>query len=99
MEILLVLSILIICVAALAVVITAGVVCRVEKELDISYKFLLGAIIFFFLAEASDFYFAIENKLLFAIMVKGSRLLSVTSFLIGVFFMRDITRKIDGEKK
>lgn len=81
----------------LSIIYTAGVVWRVEKELDTSYKFFLAAIIFLFFAEILGLYFS-ENIALLSIAVKSLRMLFTLCFLIGVLLMRDIARKIDGEK-
>ena len=81
----------------LSIIYTAGVVWRVEKELDISYKFFLAAIIFLLIAEVTSLYPA-NNVLLFALIVKILRMLFTLCFLSGVLLMRDIVQKFDGEK-
>jgi hypothetical protein len=83
----------------LAIIYTAGVVWRVEKELDIAYKFFLAAVIFLLLAEIVDLYYVVDNSLKIALIVKILRTLFGLGFLAGVLFMRDIARKADGEKK
>lgn len=82
----------------LAIIYTAGVVWRVELELDISYKFFLAAILFLVAAEILDLYYAIDNSFAVALAVKFFRMLFALGFLSGVLFMRDIVRKVDGEK-
>ncbi|NTW26920.1 MAG: hypothetical protein HGA36_01205 [Candidatus Moranbacteria bacterium] len=82
---------------ALSIIYTAGVVWRVEKELDISYKFFLAAIIFLLFAEVTNLYVS-DNALIFTLAVKILRMLFTICFLSGVLLMRDIVRKIDGEK-
>ena len=83
----------------LAIIYTAGVVWRVELELDISYKFFLAAVIFLVLAEVLDLYYSVDNNLQFALTVKILRMLFALGFFSGVLFMRDIVRKVDGEKE
>ena len=82
----------------LVIIFTAGVVWRVEKELDISYKFFLAAVVFLLAAETLDLYYSIDSQLKIALIVKGLRLVFALLFLSGVLFMRDIIRGIDGEK-
>lgn len=82
----------------LALIFTAGIVWRVEKELDVSYKFFLLAVLFLIGAEIADLYYAIDNAQAIALAVKALRALFALSFLVGVVFMRDIVRKLDGEK-
>jgi len=81
----------------LSIIYTAGVVWRVEKELDISYKFFLTAIIFLLAAEIVSLYPS-EQAATLEIIVKALRMIFTLCFLSGVLFMRDIVRKIDGEK-
>ena len=82
----------------LSIIYTAGVVWRVEMKLDASYKFFLAAVIFLLLAEVLDIYYSPESALKLALAVKGLRMLFAVLFLIGVFYMRDIIRCMDGEK-
>ena len=81
----------------LSIIYTAGVVWRVEMELDISYKFFLAAIVFLLFAELTNLY-ASDNVLVLDLTVKILRMLFTICFLSGVLLMRDIVRKIDGEK-
>lgn len=86
----------IIVVSLFSIIYTAGVVWRVEKKLDISYKFFLAAIIAFTLSEIiSLFRFherpwitetALILKFIFALL-----------FLKGVLTMRRMVRVMDGE--
>lgn len=83
----------------LAIIFTAGVVWRVEKKLDISYKFFLAAVICVLAAEILDLYYAIDNQASIALLVKSLRMLFAFFFLAGVLFMRNIVRNLDGEEK
>ena len=82
----------------LSIVYTAGIVWRVEMKLDISYKFLLAAVIFIVLAELVDSYYGFSNVIFWSFIVKALRMLFAVSFLAGVLFMRNIVRSLDGEK-
>ena len=81
-----------------AIIFTAGIVWRVEKKLDISYKFFLTSVILLFLAEILDLYYSIDNQINIALIVKSLRMLFAIFFLVGVLFMRNIVRDLDGEK-
>lgn len=83
----------------LAIIFTAGVVWRVEKKLDVSYKFFLVAVICILVAEILDLYYAIDNQANIALIVKSLRMLFAFFFLTGVLFMRNIVRNLDGEEK
>jgi hypothetical protein len=83
----------------LAIIYTAGVVWRVEMELDISYKFFLAAVVCLLLAEVLDLYYVVDNSMKIALVIKVLRALFAMGFLSGVLFMRDIVCKADGEKK
>ncbi len=82
----------------LAIIFTAGIVWRVEKKLDISYKFFLTAIILLLAAEILDLYYGIDNQIKIALIVKSLRMFFALFFLTGVLFMRNIVREMDGEK-
>lgn len=92
-----VLEIVTISAVLLSIVYTAGIVWRVEEELDISYKFFAFAIAFFLIAELLSVYHT-GDDVRFVIAEKASKTLFAIMFLIGTLFMRDIVRKLDGEK-
>lgn len=81
----------------LSIVYAIGVVWRVEEELDISYKLLLVAIISFGAAELISVFEGLPKGQL-VIYVVGLKTLFSILFLFGVYAMRDLVRKIDGEK-
>lgn len=86
-----------IAVSLMAIVFACGVVWRTEKELDVSYKFFLGAIIFFTASEFLEiFYF--EGRELIVFLVLVLKLLFAILFLAGIFTARDLLRRMDGEK-
>ncbi len=81
-----------------SIIFVFGIVWRVEKELDISYKFLLGAIIVFVFGEILDlFKFKIGNWAYYLIMI--FKVLFAILLLSGILTMRNILREMDGEKE
>lgn len=81
-----------------SIVYTAGIVWRVELELDSSYKFFLLSAIFLLASEILSAYYAQDSKIANEITVKALKTLFAISFLCGSYLMRDIVRKLDGEK-
>lgn len=81
----------------IAGVFCAGIVWRVEGELDISYKCFGFAIFFFLVSEILNIYYSSDDSLI--LIEVGSRALFAILFCLGILFMRDIVRKLDGEKK
>ena len=94
----LILQIIIVFLALLSVTYTIGVVIRVEKKLDVSYKEVLTAIIAFAIAETLAI-FKLENQWWLDFVVLVFRLLFVIFFLSGILEMRKLVRKLDGEIK
>ena len=80
----------------LSLVFTAGIVWRVERKLDVSYKLFLVALALLLLAESLGSFYA-ESGIF---MVVSSILKAFFGFLLllGVWTMRDIVRDLDGEK-
>jgi len=83
--------------ALLSVVFALGVVWRVEKELDISFKFFSLSIISFLVGEIVSF-FQIEGKFSTEFISVLFKLIFTIFFLMGILAMRDLLRKMDGEK-
>jgi hypothetical protein len=83
--------------AAPAIVFGFGVVWRVEKKLDLAFKLFLGAIVIFFAGEVSGFFFVPENSF-WAYFAPGTKIVFALFFLAGMAEMRNMIRKIDGEK-
>lgn len=83
--------------ALLSVVYTLGVVWRVEKRLDISYKLFLVSIVSFAAGEITKIFTAPGDALL-NLLINFSRLFFAFFFLAGIFTMRSLIRKLDGEK-
>ncbi len=80
----------------LSLVFTAGIVWRVEKELDVSYKFFLAALVVLLLAESLGKFFS-ETQV-YAMISSMLKVVFGLFLLVGVWTMRDIVRKLDGEK-
>ena len=81
-----------------ALVFVVGIVWRVEAELDIAYKWFSLSVIFFLVSEVISVLPAAE-------IVSGSMTLALMRFgsavtlLLGMYYMRDLVRRMDGEKK
>lgn len=85
-----------ICVFLLVLVFSIGIVWRVEKKLDLSYKFFVAAAASIMLAEILGLYYA--DSSLFVLFEKIVRFSGAVLFLVSVLFMRDIVRGLDREK-
>lgn len=81
----------------LIVVFSVGIVWRVEKEFDLSYKFFVVAALCLVLAEILGFYG--DQTFNIVAMGKGLRVGGAAFLLISVMLMRDLVRKLDGEKE
>ena len=89
---------MIILLSLFAVVYTLGVVWRVEKKLDLSYKLFLIAILAFFASILIEILNPVQDSLT-ELAASLMKMLFAAFFLAGVFTMRNMIRKIDGEKK
>lgn len=82
----------------LSIVFTSGVVWRVEKRLDLSYKLFLLAILSYTGSVVVEAVNPLKDYLLdFAVGILN--MLFAVFFLAGIYTMRNMIRKIDGEKK
>lgn len=81
----------------ISIIFAFGVVWRVEKELDISYKFILSAIIILTGKEIVEL-FDSGNSIIAYYFITFSKILFAILFLAGILTMRNILRKMDGEK-
>ena len=75
-----------------------GIVWRVERELDLSYKFFAWAIFFLLLSEMLDLIPLSQIGIGPVIALRVTHLLAALFLFLGVFFMRDLVRRMDGEK-
>jgi hypothetical protein len=83
--------------ALLSIVYTFGVVWRVEKKLDVSYKLLLLSIVFFTLSEIMGFFdIGTAGKVRFWMVL--TKVLFALFFLSGILTARRMIREVDGEK-
>jgi hypothetical protein len=82
----------------LVLVFTIGIVWRVEKKLDWSYKFFVVAAASIMLADVVGLY-AAHQGVTTAFLGKGLRLVGAIAFLASIVMMRDIVRQLDHEKK
>jgi len=81
----------------LAIIFGFGVVWRVEKKLDVSFKLFLAAVIAFFAGEVMGlFYIPGTSFLVYA--APAAKILFALLFLAGMAEMRNMIRRIDGEK-
>ncbi len=82
----------------LVLVFSIGIVWRVEKELDWSYKFFVVAATSIMLADVFGLYYADDGSVV-TLAGKGLRFIGALAFLVSILLMRDIVRKLDHEKK
>ena len=81
-----------------SIIYSFGVVWRVEKKLDLAFKLFLGSIIFFTLSEIFSL-FAFQDRLWITNSATISKVIFAFLFLAGMLEMRNMLRKLDGEKK
>lgn len=77
---------------------SVGIVWRVEKELDWSYKFFVVAAASVLLADVIGLYVT-SGEFSMVLFGRGLRLIGAVAFLVSVLLMRDIVRKLDHEKQ
>lgn len=83
----------------LSILYTIGVVWRVEMRLDTAYKFFLGSVIVFFLAEFVDMLYGGRERFVINLASSSLRMVSAAFFLNGMLMTRSVVRFLDGEKK
>ncbi|QQS16170.1 MAG: hypothetical protein IPK84_02345 [Candidatus Moraniibacteriota bacterium] len=79
-----------------SLVFAVGIVWRVEKELDVSYKFFVGALVFLLLSEFVGKIFS--ETIFFTILSAIFKVIFAGLLLAGIWTMRDLIRRLDGEK-
>lgn len=82
----------------LSLVFVVGIVWRVEMELDLSFKFLAFAITFLLVAEVLDLLPITRLAPWWQFAIPVVKFCIATNLLLGLFFMRDLIRRMDGEK-
>jgi len=91
-------DVLVFVVTILSIVFVIGVVWRVEKELDTSFKLLSFAIVAFLMSEIFRI-MQTGNQISLSVTEHISRLFFAGLFLAAILTMRDLVRRMDGEKK
>lgn len=84
---------------AISLVYVIGIVWRVELELDRSYKFFAFAIVFLLLAELLEAFPKTGSFEWWALATHVTRFVTALFLFFGMYSMRDLVRKMDGEKK
>ena len=97
-SIFLILELIIIFFALFSIIYTFGVVWRVEKKLDLSYKLILGSIIAFTTSEILSI-IHLQNGEWLILLALILRTVFIILFLFGILEMRYLIRKMDGELK
>lgn len=76
-----------------------GIVWRVEAELDTAYKWFTISVILLLIVSLLDLLPAIHSAAWGALLLKGLYSGVATTLFLGMYFMRDLIRRMDGEKK
>jgi hypothetical protein len=97
-KIILVLNLVGILLTFFSIIYAAGVVWRVEKKLDISYKLFLAAIMAYAVSLFLEMFNVIDSSTM-ELYISITKVVFIGLFLGGVLEMRDLIRDMDGEKK
>ncbi len=81
-----------------SLVFVIGIVWRVEMELDISFKFFAFAVLFLLMIEGLSLLPASRFEAWWQLALPIVKFLAAVNLLLGLFFMRDLIRRLDGEK-
>lgn len=82
-----------------ATIFVVGIVWRVEGELDTAYKWLSLSVVCFCLSEFLDVLPGVATLSWGGMLLGGTRFLAALALFLGMYFMRDLVRRMDGEKK
>ncbi len=82
-----------------SLVYTVGIVWRVEMELDLAYKFLATAVFFLLAAEILNVVPSVHAVTFWTVVLWTTKFLAALCLFFGMFFMRDLIQKMDGEKQ
>lgn len=74
-----------------------GIVWRVELELDVAYKFLALAVLFLVMAELIGVLPVTEGQTAWLVILRATRFLAALNLFFGMYFMRNLVRRVDGE--
>lgn len=81
-----------------ALVFVLGIVWRVEGELDVAYTWLTLSVIAFLTSELIELLPIFSTLAWGGMMLGGTRLLAALTLFLGMYYMRDLVRRMDGEK-
>lgn len=81
-----------------SLVFVIGIVWRVEMELDLSFKFFAFAVLFLLMTEGLSLLPASRFESWWQLALPAVKFLAAANLLLGLFFMRDLVRRLDGEK-
>lgn len=83
----------------LTLIFAVGIVWRVEAELDTAYKFFSFAVVFYFLNEVVTVLPVVREWIWGDMLMTVVHFLSALFLFLGMYYMRDLVRRMDGEKK
>ena len=83
--------------AIFSIIYAAGVVWRVEKKLDISYKLFLAAVVAYAISLTLEIFNGIGSATM-ELYIAITKIVFIALFLGGILMMRDLIRDMDGEK-
>ncbi len=81
-----------------AFVLVIGIVWRVEAELDTAYKYFSLAVVFSFLHEIIVVWPVVHELAFGNVLIIAIRFLAALMLFLGMYYMRDLVRRMDGEK-
>jgi hypothetical protein len=96
-KIILILNLFGIILTLFSIVYVAGIVWRVEKKLDISYKLFMGAVLMYAVSLILEMFNAFDSATM-ELYISITKVLFIALFLAGILMMRDLIQEIDGEK-
>lgn len=82
-----------------ALLFVIGIVWRVEAELDTAYKWFSWAVVFFLMSEVSEVLPVVYAWPWGGVAIATLRFLAALALFLGMYFMRDLVRRMDGEKQ
>ena len=80
-------------------VFVVGIVWRVEAELDTAYKWFTLTVIFLGLGELVEFLPSLSTVAWGGLVGVAARFLAALTLFMGMYYMRDLVRRMDGEKR
>lgn len=81
-----------------ALVFVVGIVWRVEAELDTAYKWFTLAVLFLLVSELIEVLPGLHAEVWGSTAILTARFLAAATLFLGMYFMRDLVRRMDGEK-